>query len=88
MLSVTDKLDGRRLYAQILLSLWIAGEEGEIRQSYISVVEFIYVEAMCHMKAYVVRVVGCIRAYFETLKDIIFGAVCVVANCWDNASVE
>ena len=88
MLSVTDKLDGRRLYAQILLSLWIAGEEGEIRQSYISVVELIYVEAMCHMKAYVVRIVGCIRAYFETLKDIIFGAVCVVANCWDNASVE
>ena len=87
MLAVADKLDSRRLDAPILLSPWVAGEEGEIRQSYISVVELIYVEAMCHMKAYVVRIVGCIRAYSETLKDIIFGAVCVVANSWDNASV-
>ena len=88
MLSVAYKLDCRWLYAPELFSLWVAREEGEIRQSCISVVELIYVEAMCHMKAYVVRIVGCIRAYSETFKDIILGTVCVVANRWDDTSVE
>ena len=51
-------------------------------------VKLVYVKAMCHMDADVMRVVGWSRSDSETLKDIIFGAVGVMADCWDNASVK
>ena len=51
-------------------------------------VELVNVEAMCHMDTNAMRIVCCIRAHSKALKDIIFGAIGVVANCWDYTSVE